>query len=202
MEIQTIPLGPLGANCYIVSRGGACIVADPGGDGPALRAALSGKSVAAVLLTHSHFDHTGGVAALLAETDAPLYCAAADRSLPRELTGPLPENFRELIRETKLSLGGLTVQVLPTPGHSPGSVCLLVRDGAQQALLSGDTLFQGSIGRTDFPGGDLDAMRRSLAQLSRLPAALPVLPGHGPATTIGDELRHNPFLRPFAAGGN
>ncbi|HIS65190.1 MAG TPA: MBL fold metallo-hydrolase [Candidatus Avoscillospira avistercoris] len=199
MHITTLPLGPLGANCYIVSDGACCAVIDPGDNGPALHDALRGLTVSAILLTHGHFDHVGGVRALQAETGAPVYLSSHDLSLPAELSGGLPAEFTDLSQEaaSAITVGSITFDVLETPGHCPGSVCFWAKDGQQEALFTGDTLFQGSMGRTDFPGGDLTAMQLSLQRLSQLPPSLAVYPGHGPASTIGDERRWNPFLRPF-----
>ena len=199
MHITTLPLGPLGANCYIVSAGACCAVIDPGDNGPALHDALRGLTVSAILLTHGHFDHVGGVRALQAETGAPVYLSSHDLCLPEELSGGLPAEFIDLSQEaaSAITVGSITFDVLETPGHCPGSVCFWAKDGQEEALFTGDTLFQGSMGRTDFPGGDLTAMQLSLQRLSQLPPSLAVYPGHGPASTIGDERRWNPFLRPF-----
>lgn len=199
MHITTLPLGPLGANCYIVSDGTCCAIIDPGDNGPALHDALRGLTVSAILLTHGHFDHVGGVRALQAETGAPVYLSSHDLCLPAELSGGLPAEFIDLSQEaaSAITVGSITFDVLETPGHCPGSVCFWAKDGQEEALFTGDTLFQGSMGRTDFPGGDLTAMQLSLQRLSQLPPSLAVYPGHGPASTIGDERRWNPFLRPF-----
>lgn len=198
MTITTLPLGPLGANCYIVSDGASCAVIDPGDNGPTLHSALRGLNVAAIVLTHGHFDHVGGVRGLQADTGAPVYLSSHDLSLPPDLSGDLPTEFIDLSAESKITVGSITFEVLETPGHCPGSVCLWAKDGDQEALFTGDTLFQGSMGRTDFPGGDDRAMGESLRRLSKLPPSLAVYPGHGPASTIGDECRWNPFLRSFA----
>ena len=199
MRITTLPLGPLGANCYIVSDGTCCAIIDPGDNGPALHDALRGLTVSAILLTHGHFDHVGGVRALQVETGAPVYLSSHDLCLPAELSGGLPAEFIDLSQEaaSAITVGSITFDVLETPGHCPGSVCFWAKDGQEEALFTGDTLFQGSMGRTDFPGGDLTAMQLSLQRLSQLPPSLAVYPGHGPASTIGDERRWNPFLRPF-----
>ena len=199
MHITTLPLGPLGANCYIVSDGTCCAIIDPGDNGPALHDALRVLTVSAILLTHGHFDHVGGVRALQAETGAPVYLSSHDLCLPAELSGGLPAEFIDLSQEaaSAITVGSITFDVLETPGHCPGSVCFWAKDGQEEALFTGDTLFQGSMGRTDFPGGDLTAMQLSLQRLSQLPPSLAVYPGHGPASTIGDERRWNPFLRPF-----
>lgn len=199
MTITTLPLRPLGANCYIVSDGTVCAVIDPGDNSPRLHDALQGLTVSAILLTHGHFDHVGGVRGLQEETGAPVYLSSHDASLPPDLSGDLPTEFIDLslAASSTITVGSMTFDVLETPGHCPGAVCFWAKDGKQEALFTGDTLFQGSMGRTDFPGGDDAAMGRSLQRLSKLPPSLAVYPGHGAASTIGDECRWNLFLKSF-----
>lgn len=192
MNITAIPLGMLQTNCYILSEGDRCLVIDPGDEPEKVLAFLEkkGLTLEAILLTHGHFDHVGAVKTLAAETDCRVFLCQEDLSLPRTMTaGPLYHT--DFYGEgDKLTLAGMTFEVLHTPGHTPGSVCL--RFG--QHLFSGDTLFAGSCGRTDFPGSEPAAMVRSLRRLSQLEEDLRVYPGHGESTTIGEEKRYNPYL--------
>ena len=199
MQIKMMQVGPLGTNCYLLEdeKSKLAAVVDPGGDAPRIlsQAQADGVEVKMILLTHAHFDHTGGVAELCASLPGvPVYLHPADAALvgsdvfPAIGAATVPYEDGDTVQ-----LGELAIQVLHTPGHTPGGVCLMAGD----ALFTGDTLFQGSMGRTDFPGGDLTAMQLSLQRLSQLPPSLAVYPGHGPASTIGDERRWNPFLRPF-----
>jgi len=195
MNIITLPLGSYQTNCYITWAEGAdsCIVIDPGYEPETVFAEVKrlGKTVAAILLTHGHFDHVGGVRWLAMETDCPVYLHPAELSLPESFTaGSLL--YTQLYDEGDvLKLAGLSIQVLHTPGHTPGSVCLLTED----ALFSGDTLFMDSCGRTDFPGGSGTQIRKSLLRLAALEKDYRVFPGHGPATTLAEERKYNPYLR-------
>ena len=142
------------------------------------------------MLTHGHFDHVGAVRELFSETDCDVYISEADLSLP-----PMITNGRLFYTHTypasgALTLAGLTFRVLPTPGHTPGSVCLLAGD----TMFSGDTLFRGSCGRTDFPGGSWEQISASLKTLAALPGDYRVLPGHGEETSLEWERKHNPYL--------
>ena len=195
IQVITLPLGAYQTNCYIVSSEGAdsCIVIDPGYESEEILKAAQGKTVAAILLTHGHFDHVGGVGALAAETDCPVYLCPEDLSMPPQLTnGPLfyTNTYTE---GDVLTLAGLTLQILHTPGHTPGSVCIAVED----SLFTGDTLFQDSCGRTDLPGGDWATIRRSLQRLRQLTTDYTVYPGHGEPTTLRFEEKNNPFYRNF-----
>lgn len=202
MHITTLPLGPLGANCYIVSDGACCAVIDPGDNGPTLHNALQGLTVSAILLTHGHFDHVGGVRALQAETGAPVYLSSHDLSLPAELSGGLPAEFTDLSQEaaSAITVGSITFDVLETPGHCPGSVCFWAKDGQQEALFTGDTLFQGSMGRIDFEGGSYEDIMASLARLAHLPGDFRVLPGHMDASTLERERKTNYYIREALRG--
>ncbi len=209
MDIQRIVTGAYQENAYLVFDGaGKAAAVDPGEDAPRILAALrdAGAELAAVLLTHGHLDHIAALPALLAAAPAPVHVAAADADWcftarnsfePYEpvLAPPAPL-VADLEEGAEVRAGGLVFQILATPGHSPGSVCLLLGDpsGAPAVLFAGDTLFAGSIGRTDFEGGDDAAMAASLRRLASLPPETRVLPGHGPATTIARELRVNPYL--------
>jgi len=207
MRVTRLILGPLETNCWILGDdvGGPCIVIDPADDAPRILEELGDGTVQLVVLTHAHFDHIGAVAELLAETGAPLAAHADDAEYlaTAEATGgaafgfhntaPTPD--RLLANGDVIEAGALSVTVLHTPGHTPGGICLLASDGQGAAhLFSGDTLFSGSVGRTDFPRGDGSALAGSIAQqLSPLDPATQVHPGHGPDTTIAREARINPF---------
>ncbi|WP_440902435.1 MBL fold metallo-hydrolase [Actinosynnema sp.] len=217
MLVIGFPTGALQANCYLVASeaGGACVVVDPGQDAlePIADAVREHRlSPVAVLLTHGHFDHSYSVAPVCDGDDIPAWVHPADRAM---LSDPLsgvsaetraffggrlemrePREVRELSDGAELDLAGLRFTVDHTPGHTGGSV--MFRSGAQEGgrlVLSGDTLFAGSIGRTDLPGGDHGAMLGSLRRkVLTLDDDVVVLPGHGPTTTIGRERASNPFL--------
>jgi glyoxylase-like metal-dependent hydrolase (beta-lactamase superfamily II) len=199
-------VGPLACNCYVVGDPATrrAIVIDPGGDAAPLASAIveARLTVTAIVATHAHFDHVLAAEELRAQTGAPFYLHPDDRPvldwfqasgkmfLGVELPAP-PEVDSTLDEGDSLRAGAVELQVLHTPGHSPGSVSLV----GKGAVFSGDTLFAGSVGRTDLPGGDartlVDAVRRKLFELD---AALPVYPGHGPPTTLEEEQRTNPFV--------
>ena len=201
LQHKTIPVGSYCVNCLILWQGTDALIVDPGQDADLIVSFLSehGLTPQAILFTHGHFDHIGGLPGLLAKyPDLPVYAHPSDGPMfghPMNQMPPeypcvaKPANLRD-IREAPAAFPGFTFQVLETPGHTPGSVCLKFGD----LLLSGDTLFAGSCGRTDFPGGSMAAMRRSLAALATLPPKTDVIPGHGPATTIGREVAENPFM--------
>ena len=192
MKITTIPLGLYQTNCYILAQGDRCLVIDPGDEPEKVLVFLEkqGLTLEAVLLTHGHFDHVGAVKTLAAETDCRVFLCQQDLTLPGAMTaGPL--YYTDFYSEgDRLTLADMTFEVLHTPGHTPGSVCL----GFGEHLFSGDTLFAGSCGRTDFPGSSPADMIRSLQRLSQLEESLKVYPGHGESTTIGQEKRYNPYL--------
>ena len=195
MNILTLPLGSYQTNCYIAwaEDADSCVVIDPGYEPETVLAEVIrlGKSVAAILLTHGHFDHVGGVRWLAMETDCPVYLHLQELTLPESFTdGPLTytQGYGE---GDVLELAGLRLRVLHTPGHTPGSVCLLCED----TIFSGDTLFMDSCGRTDFPGGNGGEMRKSLRRLAALEGDCQVLPGHGPATKLSEERKYNPYMR-------
>ena len=195
LNIQTLPLGSYQTNCYIAwgEKSETCVVIDPGYEPETVLAEANrlGKSIAAILLTHGHFDHVGGVGWLAMETDCPVYLHPEDLTLPESFTaGPLIYTHTYDEGDT-LELAGLSIRVLHTPGHTPGSVCLLAED----VMFSGDTLFMDSCGRTDFPGGSTAQMRKSLLRLAALETDCRVLPGHGPATTLAEERKYNPYMR-------
>lgn len=195
MEITTIQGGSLHTNCYLVSgeTDGSCVLIDPGFQAEQIleQVRSKGKTVAAILLTHAHFDHISGARDIAEQTGCKVYLHEADRSLPSQLTlSTLPptENYGE---GDVLSLAGLTFRVLHTPGHTPGGVCLLCGD----AMFSGDTLFAGTCGRTDLPGGNYKDMLQSLSRLAALEGDWRVLPGHGGDSTLSYERRSNPYLQ-------
>ena len=196
MKIITLVLGPLETNCYLVSdeKSGLCAVIDPATRSAKILETVQahGWRVGCILLTHAHFDHTGALKSLHAALpDVPIYVHALDADNNTNMS-----NGNLVYTDTYadggiVSCGGLTFRVLHTPGHTPGSVCLQ----CEGALFTGDTLFAGSYGRTDFIGGDEAAMRRSLARLGHLEGDCTVLPGHGEASTLDYERRTNPYLR-------
>ena len=192
MTITTLPLGMLQTNCYILAQEERCLVIDPGDEAEKVLAFLeqNGLTLEAVLLTHGHFDHVGAVKELAADTDCRVFLCEEDLALPGAMTaGPLYHTDFYSDGDS-LTLAGMAFEVLHTPGHTPGSVCL--RFG--EHLFSGDTLFAGSCGRTDFPGSSPSDMYHSLKRLSQLEDNLKVYPGHGETTTIGEEKRYNPYL--------
>lgn len=205
MHVLCLPVGELDTNCYLIwDEEKRAAIIDPGGEADRILEAVrrEGLAVEAVLLTHVHFDHMLAVPAILQETGAQLLVPEADvpaladdtRSLltwlhPRPSLGLSPDR---LLREGDIvSVGSLSLRVLHTPGHTPGSSCYL----CGEALFSGDLLFAGSVGRTDFPGGDPGSMRRSLALVAALAGDRQVYPGHGPETTLEQERWENPYLR-------
>ena len=193
--IRTLPLGAYQTNCYIIREASStsCCVIDPGYAPETVLAALEkeGLTLEAILLTHGHFDHVGAVRELAAQTDCLVYLNSRDLSMPPMFTaGPLYYTHTYDEGDT-LSLAGLTLQVLSTPGHTPGSVCLMT----EGTLFSGDTLFSGSCGRTDLPGGDWATIVSSLKRLATLPDGLSVHPGHGESTTLAWEKKYNPYMK-------
>lgn len=198
MDIRTLSVGPLGTNCYLLCDSGECCLIDPGEKGGLLMEAVaeSGCALRYILLTHGHYDHYTAVAEILAVYPAlPVYLHASDLSdEPEQLRMQrlAPANQRTYAEGDTLPLGSLAVTVLETPGHSAGSVVLAVGDGV---LFTGDTLFRGSCGRTDLPGGDPRAMQTSLRRLAALAGDRRVLPGHGGESTLERERQYNYYLR-------
>jgi hydroxyacylglutathione hydrolase len=211
MNMLCVPVGPLQANCYLVwdDDRRACAV-DPGGEPERLARLLAEKdlSLEAILVTHGHFDHAEGVAGLAGATGARAYCSAAVKAVLSggqgcSATGlPLPAmNEKDVIvvaDASTVEVGSLSVKVVATPGHTPGDVTYDI-DGS---LFCGDLLFSGSVGRTDFPGGDFGTLVDSVRRLvESYPAEARVYPGHMEATSLARELKHNPFLADLRAHG-
>ena len=209
MILETFPVGPLRCNCTILGDEVTheAIVVDPGDNIPEILSRLQkhGLTLRQIVITHAHIDHVGGAAQLRKSTGAPVFLNQQDLGLlgmmemqAGWLGVPTPEVAPpDASADDGLAIGlaALPAEVLHTPGHTPGSICLLFPD--QHLLLAGDTLFAGSIGRTDLPGGDGRQILRSLRErLLVLPDSTRVLPGHGPETTIGEERQSNPFLQP------
>ena len=214
LQIKIFPVNPLGANCYVCweDAGKTCIVADPGFYRPDEEEMVfsflrdNGLTPEGVLLTHGHFDHAWGAAAVARRFNCPVYLSAADDPVLQGSSAMLerlqlekavePFEHRDLADGQVLRLGGVDWKVVATPGHSPGSVCYFCEQWG--VLLSGDTLFAGSIGRSDLPGGDYDDLMKSLMdKVLTLPGDTDVLPGHGHPTSIAREAATNPFLLPF-----
>jgi glyoxylase-like metal-dependent hydrolase (beta-lactamase superfamily II) len=202
VRVRRLTLGPLDTNCWLVDgeAGGPLVVVDPADEAGVIREAIGDAEVAAVVLTHGHFDHIAAAREIVATTGAPLVVHEADARAITSAAGSggalfgfdvsAPVADRTVSDGDVIDAGDARLTVLHTPGHTPGCICLL-GDGH---LLSGDTLFAGSVGRTDFPGGDMASMRHSIGRLAGLPDDTRVHPGHGPETTIGRERRVNPFF--------
>ena len=205
LVVDGYALGPVGANCYVVRAAHAApdaVVIDPGADAAALRLELArlGTRCTAIVVTHTHYDHIGGVADLAEGTGAPVY-VPEDEAWVLERADELyralgvsvrPWQADERVTEgRRLELAGIELEAVAVPGHSPGHVAYY-GDGC---LFCGDLLFAGSVGRVDLPGGDWDTLLESVRRIAeRFAPETVVYPGHGPPTTIGDELARNPFL--------
>jgi hydroxyacylglutathione hydrolase len=204
LAVDRYELGPIGTNCYVVraSRGAdEAVVVDPGGEVTQLRLELArgGARCVAILITHGHFDHLGGVADLADATGAPVHMAEDERLLLEDVNSFVPPGVRlrphtpdVLLRgDETLELAGITFATLLVPGHSPGHLAYY----ADGCLFSGDVLFAGSVGRTDLPGADWETLVASIRTLTeRFAPGTTVYPGHGPPTTLAAELDRNPFL--------
>ena len=193
LTFKRMALGDYQTNCYIIYNedSSTCVVLDPGYEPERVLAAVNalGKTVEAILLTHGHFDHVGGVRAIAEATHCRVYLHEDDLNLPPYYTNGSLYYTDGYEDGDILSLAGLQIKVLHTPGHTPGSVCLMVED----AIFSGDTLFCRSCGRTDI-GGDWETLMASLRRFQELPGCA-VYPGHGGSTTVFDELKYNPYMR-------
>lgn len=210
MEWKQIPLGPLQTNCYLVIKENVCIVIDPGEEGNKLTGIIDELNIKpqGVLLTHAHFDHIGAVEEIREQYKIPVYVHEKEAKwlLEPSLNGSQFFISGNLVRlkpadhffadEQIVTIGDFNFQLFETPGHSPGSVSFYFKE--EGIVLAGDALFKGSIGRTDLPGGNREQLIRSIHdKLLPLPEETLVLPGHGPATTIGNEMDSNPFLNGF-----
>ncbi len=203
LPFEFLVMGPIENNVYLITCPDGVMVVDPTCEPERILQALGGRKVCAIVLTHKHWDHVGAAAALREATGAPVVASALDAeyitgavAMPLE-NHPIEPCTVDVTVEggEELELGGVTWNVIATPGHTPGSICLFANAeagtvvGGAPVLVAGDTLFFGSIGRTDFPGGSMDDMRKSLAKLAQLPDDTIVLPGHNALTTIKDERR-------------
>jgi hydroxyacylglutathione hydrolase len=207
-------VGPVQENCFVARVEGSdrAVVVDPGEEPDRILGAVRelGLTVEAVLVTHCHFDHIGAVAPVARATGAPVYVSEIERPVLADIMSYVPfagfgpyesyEADHTLKGGERLELAGLEIDVLFTPGHSPGHVTYSIP--AESAVFSGDVLFQGSVGRTDLPGGDWGTLLSSIGGLvESLPEDTTVYPGHMGITTLGAERRSNPFLAELAAGG-
>lgn len=210
LDVRSFSLGPIQTNAYLVRANGSAasgVVIDPGEEPERLVSAQEalGTSIDAILITHCHFDHIGAVAPMATATHAPVYCPAGERAALTDIMTFVPPGFgsfeayepeHTVAGGEHLQLGGLSIDVISTPGHSPGHVTYAISNGDELALFSGDVLFQGSVGRVDLPGGDWEVLARSIASLlERYPPETVVYPGHMGSTTLGRERDSNPFLQ-------
>lgn len=211
LEWNQLPLGPLQTNCYILSKeNNTCLIFDPGEESDKLSSYIQKANLKplAIILTHAHFDHIGAVDDIREEYNIPVYIheKEADWLLDPALNGSsryemIPDISGKpadviIKNEQEITMGDFTLQIYETPGHSPGSISIYVKDSG--LVVAGDALFNGSIGRTDLPGGNHQQLLNSIHnKLLVLPEETIVLPGHGPATTIGQEMDTNPFLNGF-----
>ena len=205
MKIHTLQLGALGANCYVIETGeGRCIAVDIGGDSERFLSFLKSKNLtlAKILLTHGHFDHIGGVEAVRKATGAEVFVHADDAKMLQSEADSLytyiqlgkfnPVSEYIAVEEGFcITEGDCIIRLISTPGHSAGSVCYVCGN----AMFTGDTLFCGSIGRTDFPGSSTADMKNSLEKLYRINEDCLLFPGHGESSTLDNEKRTNPYMR-------
>ena len=207
MDVRMFTVGPVQENCYLFRRDGSdrALIVDPGDEADRLLHAIDelGVELEGILLTHTHFDHVGAVAPVAEATGAEVWVPELEKFVLADIMSYVPfpgfgpydsyEADHTLKGGERLELGGFQIDVVFTPGHSPGHLTYSIP--AEQAIFSGDVLFQGSVGRVDLPGGDWDTLLASVRMLSeRYPPETAVYPGHGPETTLGAELARNPFL--------
>lgn len=206
MQVETIAVGPLQANCFVVwAEAMEAIVIDPGADPDAIMTVLAKNDLGVALyaLTHGHADHISALSDLCAKHAAPFaihdddlgYAFDESKQILPMIPCPQqpPTKRRSFVEGMTNEDGGMTYSILHTPGHTPGSVCLYFPSAG--CLFTGDTLFDGSIGRTDFPGGDSQTMMSSLERLASLPDNTMIYPGHGPSSDIGTQKSTNYFLQ-------
>jgi hydroxyacylglutathione hydrolase len=213
MDVRMFTVGPLQENAFLVRRDEAktAFLVDPGEEADKLLGAIDalGVKLEAILLTHTHFDHIGAVAPVAKATGAPVYCPELEAPILADIMSYVPwsgfgpfESYdadHTVAGGERLSIAGFEIDVISTPGHSPGHVTYAIATDEQVALFSGDVLFQGSIGRTDLPGGDAPLLLRSIETLlDAHPDESVVYPGHMGLTTLGRERATNPFLRELA----
>jgi hydroxyacylglutathione hydrolase len=211
MDVRMLTVGPVGENTFVFRSEGSerALIVDPGEEAPRILKLVEelGVSVDGILLTHTHFDHIGAVAPVAAATGAPVWCPEIEVPVLADINSFVPwpgfgpfESYdadHTVSGGEKLELAGLEIDVIFTPGHSPGHVTYSV--ASEQALFSGDVLFQGSVGRTDLPGGDWGTLLQSIRTLVEgHPPETTVYPGHMGITTLGAERASNPFLAELA----
>ena len=212
IDVRMFTVGPVQENCFIVRVKDAdrAVIVDPGEEAERLLEAVEAlgiEKVEGILLTHTHFDHIGAVAPVAKATKAPVYCPELETQVLANIMDYVPwpgfgpfesyEADHTVSGGERLELAGLTIDVIFTPGHSPGHVTYAISD--EDALFSGDVLFQGSVGRVDLPGGDWPTLLKSIESLiDGFGAATTVYPGHMGITTLGRERETNPFLRELA----
>ncbi len=207
LELRCFVVGPISTNCYALVSGKRAMVVDPGAEGARVAAALAADGISAelVVATHGHADHVGGVAALVDATGARYAIAPADDDLARharrahalgiEYDADAPAPDLQLVDGGEVGVGEARFRVIAAPGHTPGGVALLGQGAVSDLCFVGDTLFAGSAGRTDLPGGNTGELMRSLSCLAaEVPAQTNILPGHGQPTTMAVELATNPYL--------
>jgi glyoxylase-like metal-dependent hydrolase (beta-lactamase superfamily II) len=212
LDVRTFTVGLVQENCFIARLPGSerALIVDPGDEPERLIAAIDslGVTIEAILVTHTHFDHIGAVAPVARHTGAPVWCPELERAVLADINSFVPwpefgpfESYEadQLVSGgERLELAGLEIDVLPTPGHSPGHVTYAIP--AHEALFSGDVLFRGSVGRVDLPGGDWPTLLRSIGSLvDGFPPQTTVYPGHMGVTTLGAEVAGNPFLAELPA---
>jgi hydroxyacylglutathione hydrolase len=212
MDVRSFTVGPIAENCYVIrnEESDRALIVDPGDEAERILAPVTelDLEVEAILVTHCHFDHIGAVAPVARETGAPVYCPQIEIPVLADIMSWVPPGFpgtyeshdaeQAVSGGETLELAGFEIEVILTPGHSPGHVTYAIRDEA--AIFSGDVLFQGSVGRVDLPGGDWPTLLESIGTLvDGHPPETTVYPGHMGLTTLGAERASNPFLAELAS---